>query len=108
MLPLMVEPGGQRAADGGDVFAIDGAERPVGKPLADILLVLRMDVLRIAEVDGDGHAGLGQASVFSMDSRTRGQPSPGEVKFGSCTHAKGSSSSQSVRQLVTSCVSCLW
>jgi hypothetical protein len=51
---------GQRTADRGDVFAIDVAERPEGEALADVLLVLRMNILRIPEVDGDGHAGLGQ------------------------------------------------
>ena len=49
----------------------------------------------------------GNSSVCSMASRTRGQPSPA-VKLGNCTQAKGSSSFQSARQLVTSRESCLW
>src|SRR6478735_7895944 len=43
---------------GGNRFSVHVTQRPYGQSLADILLVLGMNVLLLANVDSDRHAGL--------------------------------------------------
>ena len=50
--------GGKRAANGGNFLAVNRAERPERETATDFLFVLRMDVLGVTDVDGNGYAGL--------------------------------------------------
>src|ERR1051325_5131286 len=50
----------QRARSGRNLFPVNPAKCPESKTAADFLFVLGMDVLRLADVDVDAHAGLGQ------------------------------------------------
>ena len=50
---------GQRTGEFG-VAIIDGRLRGEGEPASDLLFVFRMDVISFADVDDDGHGGVGQ------------------------------------------------
>ena len=84
--------GGQGAADRGHLAVIDRGEGPVREALADVLLVLRVDVLGVADVDRDRHARLRQSEdfhhgfahagpAFGLRIAVVGQLHPGEGDF---------------------------
>ena len=60
-------------------LAVGSGQREAGEALADVVLVARVDVLFIAEVEGHGHAGVGQWQGTSPGPRAsrRGWPPAG-------------------------------